>query len=91
MRDGSETAAGSARKAHARGPRLGAWCRLALALNKELAPKGVHVGTVTVASAIQPGTPFSPEWIAEAFWRMREDSAGAKPAEVVFKGDAAAA
>lgn len=63
---------------------------LALTLNRELAPRGVHVGTVTVAGAIQPGTPFAPERVAEAFWRLREDAAGAKPAEVVFKGDAAA-
>ncbi len=59
---------------------------LALTLNKELAPKGVHVGTVTVAGAIQPGTPFAPGRIAEAFWRMHETPAGAKPAEVVFTG-----
>ena len=62
---------------------------LALSLNKELAPKGVHVGTVTVAGAIQPGTPFAPERVAEAFWRVREDQGGTRPAEVVFKGDAA--
>lgn len=69
---------------------FGAWCSLAFALNEELAPKGVHIGTVTVAGAIQPGTPFVPERITEAFWRMREDVAGAKPAEVVFEGGAAA-
>jgi NAD(P)-dependent dehydrogenase (short-subunit alcohol dehydrogenase family) len=64
---------------------------LALTLNKELASKGVHVGTVTVAGAIQPGTAFAPERIAEAFWRMHQDPAGDKPAEVVFTGETDAA
>ncbi len=61
---------------------------LALTLNKELAPKGVHAGTVTVAGMIKPGTPFAPERIAEIFWRMHEDRCGGKPAEVVYAGDA---
>ena len=59
---------------------------LALTLHKELAPEGVHVGTVTVAGQIQPGTPFDPERIAEAFWGLHMDTPGAFRAEVVFKG-----
>ena len=39
---------------------------LALSLHAELAPCGVHVGTVTVAGQIQPGTGFDPDRIADA-------------------------
>ena len=59
---------------------------LAFTLQKELAPAGVHVGTVTVAGQIQPGTPFDPDRIAEAFWGLHSDAPGAFRAEVVFKG-----
>ena len=34
---------------------------LALTLNTELAPSRVHVGTVTIAGMIRPGTAFAPE------------------------------
>ena len=43
---------------------------LALALNRELKDRGVFVGTVMVCGAIQPGTHFAPELIAETFWKM---------------------
>ncbi len=59
---------------------------LAMTLNKEIGPKGVHVGTVTIAGAIAPNTPFAPERIAEAYWAFVADSAMTKPAEVIFRG-----
>ena len=61
---------------------------LAYSLNKELADKGIHVGTVTIAGLIKPGTPFAPEAIADAFWTFARDPA--RPPEVLFKGAAAA-
>ncbi len=59
---------------------------LALTLHKELAPEGIHVGTVTVAGQIQPGTAFAPERIAEAFWDLHSDAKDRFRPEVVFKG-----
>lgn len=59
---------------------------LAMSLNKELSPTGVHVGTVTIAGAIVPGTSFSPERIADAYWAFVMDASKAKPAEQVFRG-----
>jgi NAD(P)-dependent dehydrogenase (short-subunit alcohol dehydrogenase family) len=38
---------------------------LAFLLNKELAPQGIFVGTVTIAGAIEPDTHFAPELIAQ--------------------------
>lgn len=59
---------------------------LALTLHKELAPEGIHVGTVTIAGQIQPGTAFDPERIAEAFWDLHLDAKDRFRPEVVFKG-----
>lgn len=59
---------------------------LALALHAELAPRGVHAGTVTVAGAVAPGTPFDPARIADAFWELHRDPPGAFRAEAVFRG-----
>lgn len=59
---------------------------LALTLNKELSPMGVHVGTVTVAGMIKPGTAFAPAMIAAAFWQMHQASASTRPAELLYQG-----
>lgn len=59
---------------------------LAFSMNAELAPTGVHVGTVTVAGMIQPGTTLAPERIAEAFWEMHQASATTRPAERICSG-----
>ena len=62
---------------------------LAFSLNAELAPRGVHVGTVTVAGQIQPGTPFDPDRIAHAFWALHTDPPDDYRAEIIFRGEAA--
>lgn len=59
---------------------------LAMSLNKELSPKGVHVGTVTIAGTIAPDTSFSPERIADAYWAFAADASQAKPAELIYRG-----
>jgi short-subunit dehydrogenase len=59
---------------------------LSQTLNEEMAPKGVHVGTVTIAGAIEPGTAFSPGKIADAYWAFVADASKTKTAEFVFKG-----
>ncbi len=59
---------------------------LAHSLNAELAASGVHVGTVTVAGMIQPGTALAPERLAEVFWQMHEASRDTRPAERICRG-----
>jgi short-subunit dehydrogenase len=39
-------------------------------LHDELKPKGIFVGTVTIAGAIAPDTSLAPELIAEKYWEM---------------------
>jgi short-subunit dehydrogenase len=46
---------------------------MAFLLHDELSPKGVFVGTVTIAGAIAPGTSLAPELIAEKYWDMYND------------------
>ena len=60
---------------------------LARTLHAELAPRGVHAGTVTVAGGIEPGTVFDPDRIADAFWSLHRDPLGAFRAEIVFRGE----
>lgn len=59
---------------------------LALMLAEELAPKGVRVGTVTIAGEVAVGTLFAPENIAEAFLSLHRTPADPKTAEFVFRG-----
>jgi len=56
---------------------------LAQSMNAELAPAGIHVGTVTIAGMIQPRTTLSPENLAEVFWEMYQASSTTRPAERV--------
>lgn len=45
------------------------------ALHPVLKQKGIFLGLVTIMGGIQPGTDFSPERIAETYWKMyREQS-----------------
>jgi len=62
---------------------------LAFSLHAELAPSGIHAGLLTIAGAVQPGTPFDPAHIAEAFWRLAGDAPGAFRAELIFRGEPA--
>lgn len=57
---------------------------LAQALNKQLAPSGVHAGTITIAGAIAEGTAFSAARIAEAYWAFSHDTS--MPAELIYRG-----
>ena len=59
---------------------------LALMLNEELIGTGVRAGTVTVMGQIEPGTPFDPLKIGEAFLSMATEPAEAFRAEVQFTG-----
>ena len=54
-------------------------------------PAGVHVATVTVAGAVAPGTAFDPDEIAEEYWKLHAQRAGAWEREVLYSGPPAAA
>jgi NAD(P)-dependent dehydrogenase (short-subunit alcohol dehydrogenase family) len=49
-------------------------------------PAGVHVATVTVAGAVAPDTAFDPDDIAEEYWRLHAQPAGAWEREVLYAG-----
>lgn len=86
------TGGGTALKPWAAGTAIGlqkaALRNYVLALHEELAPLGVHAGTVTVHGMIAPGTPYAPELIAEAFWGLHTQPRSAWTAEVAFTGAA---
>jgi NAD(P)-dependent dehydrogenase (short-subunit alcohol dehydrogenase family) len=58
---------------------------LAYALSEAFKADGVAVATVTIAGRIEEGTPFAPDLIADAFWRLYLERKNAGP-EVVFTG-----
>jgi NAD(P)-dependent dehydrogenase (short-subunit alcohol dehydrogenase family) len=55
-------------------------------LDQTYGPAGVHAATVTVYGAVGPGTPFDPDDIAEEYWRLHTQPAGAWEREVAFTG-----
>jgi NAD(P)-dependent dehydrogenase (short-subunit alcohol dehydrogenase family) len=57
---------------------------LVFALAGELAPEGIHVGTVTIAGQVAPGTSFDPENIAEAFAALHVEPRGGWSIERIF-------
>jgi short-subunit dehydrogenase len=48
----------------------GAQLNLALSLERELRGTAIHVGVVTVCGAIQVGTEYDPDRLAEVYWEM---------------------
>ncbi len=55
-------------------------------LAQQYGPAGVHVATVTVAGAVAPGTAFDPDDIAEHYWRLHTQPAGAWDTQYVYGG-----
>jgi short-subunit dehydrogenase len=58
---------------------------LAIALSRELAPQGIHAGTVTICGSIAPGGYYDPQRIAEAFLDFHRDARGAFREELVYR------
>lgn len=58
---------------------------LGLNLFAELAPSGIHAAMVTVAGGVQTGSFFDPDRIAESYWRLHEQPAGAWEAEIIYQ------
>jgi NAD(P)-dependent dehydrogenase (short-subunit alcohol dehydrogenase family) len=52
-------------------------------LQKHYADAGIHVATITVAGTVAPGTAYDPDDIAEHYWRLHTQPAGAWEHEVV--------
>jgi NAD(P)-dependent dehydrogenase (short-subunit alcohol dehydrogenase family) len=48
---------------------------------------GLHVATVTVAGAVAPDSAFDPDDIAEHYWRLHRQPAGAWDREFAFTGE----
>jgi short-subunit dehydrogenase len=59
---------------------------LAFSLHADLKDSGVHAATVTICGAVAAGTPFDPERIADAYWRLHVQPAGAFDREIQFRG-----
>jgi NAD(P)-dependent dehydrogenase (short-subunit alcohol dehydrogenase family) len=50
---------------------------LTFAMAAELAPEGIHVGTVTIAGTVDPASPtLAPDIIVQAFWDLHQEPAG---------------
>lgn len=60
---------------------------LAHSLAAELEPAGIHVATITICGYVQPGTPFAPERIAEAYWRLHRQPRDQWEHEIMFRGE----
>ena len=55
-------------------------------LAEHYAPRGVHVGTVTVGGEFAVGTPFDPDLIAEQYHRLHHEPVGAWTTELLIDG-----
>lgn len=58
---------------------------LSFNLYKDLAPKGVHVAVVAVCGIVEPGGPFDPDRIAEAYWSLAVTRGGVETRELIFQ------
>ncbi len=57
---------------------------LAKSLNRELKSSGIHVSTVTVNGAVQKGTRYDPDSIANIFWGIYSANESERKWEVMF-------
>jgi NAD(P)-dependent dehydrogenase (short-subunit alcohol dehydrogenase family) len=55
-------------------------------LAKAYGSSGVHVATITVAGAVEPGGAFDPDEIAERYWQVHLQSEDAWDHEVLYRG-----
>ena len=59
---------------------------LAFSLHADLKDSGIHAATVTICGTVAPGTAFDPDRIAEAYWQLHTQAAGAFERELQFRG-----
>ena len=60
---------------------------LGLSLAKELTPERIHVVTVAIHGTMQPGTPYDPALVAEAYWQLHRQDPEAWQPEFHYKPD----
>lgn len=60
---------------------------LTYSLAAELESDSIHVATITIAGFVQPGSHFDPDLIAEKYWELHAQTAGAWEREIVYKAD----
>lgn len=58
---------------------------LAIALYKDLAPKGVHVSVLAICGIVEPDGRFDPSSIAEEYWRVAMAPKGLIDREVIYQ------
>lgn len=58
---------------------------LAYSMAGELSDAGIHVATVTIAGFVQSGTFYDPALIAEQYWRLHQQPAGAWETEIIYR------
>jgi NAD(P)-dependent dehydrogenase (short-subunit alcohol dehydrogenase family) len=58
---------------------------LAYTLAQELSGTGIHVGTVTIAGQVQPGTQFDPDKIAGTFLHLHRQPPDKFETEIIFQ------
>jgi NAD(P)-dependent dehydrogenase (short-subunit alcohol dehydrogenase family) len=58
---------------------------LAYTLAQELGGSGIHVGTVTIAGQVAPGTHFDPDKIAEAYLKLHRQPPGKFETEIIYQ------
>lgn len=59
---------------------------LALLLDGELRETGIRVATLTICGFVQPGTPLSPELVADALWGLQAQETDAWEPERLLRG-----
>lgn len=55
---------------------------LALTLDEEVAPDGIHVATVVIGGVIERGGPHDPDRLADQFWQLHQQPPGEFVTEV---------
>ncbi len=58
---------------------------LCFSLYKELKPKNIHVATVTICGFVKPDTKFSPDIVAEAFWKLHNQKQEEFEREIIIE------
>lgn len=58
---------------------------LAFSLFADLKDVGIHAATVTICGLVRPGTAFDPDVIAESYWRLHTQPAGAFEREATIR------
>jgi hypothetical protein len=59
---------------------------LAMSLYADLKDSGIHAAIVTICGSVAPESVFDPDRIAQAYWQLHAQPAGAFEREIQFRG-----